>query len=197
MENGNRTFRISYFMSSTAVTYILLSIATINYRNRAEQIAFLFFSSMALISLFSSIICIRLMYDVFGYSKTLGKRPVELKKINVSDSTIMINEIIVPVTFVALVMNRSVFVTVAMILLYQFCQYRVFIGNGFMMNLTFELVGLKVYQVKKTEKDNEQMEYVFTKQGWLEPGQSGDALPLSDPSTATVGIILPPSKAQH
>lgn len=182
-------------MSSTAVTYILLSIATINYRNRAEQIAFLFFSSMALISLLSSIICIRLMYDVFGYSKTLGKRSVELKAINVIDSTIMFNEIIVPVTFVALALNRSVLATVVMILLYQVCQYRVFSGNGFMVNLTLELIGLKVYQVKKTEKYNEEMEYVFAMQKWLGPGQSGDAVPLTDPSTATVGIILPPNKS--
>ena len=195
MAKGNRTFRISYFMSSTVVTYILLSIATINYRNRAEQIAFLFFSSMALISLLSSIICIRLMYDVFGYSKTLGKRSVELKAINVIDSTIMFNEIIVPVTFVALALNRSVLATVVMILLYQVCQYRVFSGNGFMVNLTLELIGLKVYQVKKTEKYNEEMEYVFAMQKWLGPGQSGDAVPLTDPSIATVGIILPPNKS--
>ena len=195
MAKGNRTFRISYFMSSTAVTYILLSIATINYRNRAEQIAFLFFSSMALISLLSSIICIRLMYDVFGYSKVLGKRPVELKPINVMDSTIMFNEIIVPVTFVALVLNRSALATVVMILIYQVCQYRVFSGNGFMVNLTLELIGLRVYQVKKTEKYNEEMEYVFAMQKWLGPGQSGDAVPLTDPSTATVGIILPPNKS--
>lgn len=195
MRNCNRVFKISYFMSSTAVAYILLTIATIDYRNRAEQIAFLFFSLMVLISLFSSIICIRLMYGVFAYSNVLGERPVELKPINVMDSTIMFNEVIVPVTFVALALNRSVLATVVMILLYQVCQYRVFSGNGFMVNLTLELIGLKVYQVKKTEKYNGEMEYVFTMQKWLGPEQSGDAVPLTDPSTATVGIILPPNKS--
>lgn len=95
-----------------------------------------------MISGFSSIVATRGIKATLNYSKKAGTQEVELKPLNAVSSSIMFNEIIVPITFVALAFNRSTVALIIMVVFYQFCQYRVYKGDGFMPNLTLELVGL-------------------------------------------------------
>lgn len=174
MGQCRRTFRIAYFLSSTFVTYLLLTIATIQTTSKAQHIGLYFFAVMAIASGLASIMTIKSVLSTVNYSKTYGTQQVKLKPMGMHSGTIMFNEIITPVTFVALVFNQSVAATVAIIVLYQFCQYRIFSGDGYMPNLTFELVGLKTYQVVKSDTKDSRLECVIAKDEWLKPGNEAN-----------------------
>lgn len=191
MNECRKTFQVGYFLSSTFVTYCLLSIATIDYYNEIEQIGFLFFAVMTLISGITAITTIGSILDTTKFSKTYGTQDVDLKPLNTVSSSIMFNEIIVPVTFVAIAFNKSTIATLAIIVIYQFCQYQVFKGDGFMPNLTLELVGIRAYQVTKSSLEGSRLEYVFAKKQWLKTERFGTAVNLTGNDNATIGVIKP------
>ena len=188
MGQCRRTFRIAYFLSSTFVTYLLLAIATIQPTSKVQRAGFYFFTVMALASGLASIMTIKSVLSTVNYSKTYGTQQVKLKPMGMHSGTIMFNEIITPVTFVALVFNQSVAATVAIIVLYQFCQYRIFSGDGYMPNLTFELVGLKTYQVVKSNAKGSRLEYVIAKDKWLKPVNETTVVNLTGNTNATIGV---------
>lgn len=188
MGQCRRTFRIAYFLSSTFVTYLLLAIATIQPTSKVQRAGFYFFTVMAIASGLASIMTIKSVLSTVNYSKTYGTQQVKLKPMGMHSGTIMFNEIITPVTFVALVFNQSVAATVAIIVLYQFCQYRIFSGDGYMPNLTFELVGLKTYQVVKSNAKGSRLEYVIAKDKWLKPVNETTVVNLTGNTNATIGV---------
>lgn len=188
MDQCRRTFRIAYFLSSTFVTYLLLAIATIQPTSKAQRAGFYFFTVMAIASGLASIMAIKSVLSTVNYSKTYGTQQVKLKPMGMHSGTVMFNEIITPVTFVALVFNQSVAATVAIIVLYQFCQYRIFSGDGYMPNLTFELVGLKTYQVVKSNAKGSRLEYVIAKDKWLKPVNETTVVNLTGNTNATIGV---------
>ena len=192
MDQCRRTFRIAYFLSSTFVTYLLLAIATIQHTSKAQRAGFYFFTVMAIASGLASIMAIKSVLSTVNYSKTYGTQQVKLKPMGMRSGTIMFNEIITPVTFVALAFNQSVAATIAIIVLYQFCQYRIFSGDGYMPNLTFELAGLKTYQVVKNNTKGSRLEYVIAKDKWLKPGNEATVVNLTGNANATIGVAKEP-----
>lgn len=192
MDQCRRTFRIAYFLSSTFVTYLLLAIATIQPTSEAQCAGFYFFTVMAIASGLASIMAIESVLSTINYSKTYGTQRMKLKPMGIRSGTIMFNEIITPVTFVALAFNQSVAATIAIIVLYQFCQYRIFSGDGYMPNLTFELAGLKTYQVVKNNTKGSRLEYVIAKDKWLKPGNEATVVNLTGNANATIGVAKEP-----
>ena len=193
VNNCRKSYQIAYFLSSTFVTYALLVIATIQYQDVMQEIGFYFFCVMTLISGLSGVISIVETRNVCNYSNTYGVQEVKLKPLNTISSSIMFNELIVPVTFVALAFHRSVITTIAIILFYQVCQYQVFKGDGFMPNLTFELAGLKAYEVVSSKYKGSRLEYVFARKEDLDVGMYGTAVNLNR-KNATVGVVEPKKK---
>lgn len=189
MNNCRRLYQIAYFLSSTLVTYLLLSIATFQYHNVTQEIGFYFFIVMTMISALSSVFVVRGIKDILNYSKTLGTQEVEVKPLNAISSSIMFNEIIVPITFVALAFDRSTVTTLFLVVLYQFCQYQVYKGNGFMPNLTLELVGLSTYEVISSTTKDSRLEYVFARKRDLDVGKYGTAVNFTD-GEPTIGVII-------
>lgn len=192
MDQCRRTFRIAYFLSSTFVTYLLLAIATIQPTSKAQRAGFYFFTVMAIASGLASIMAIKSVLSTVNYSKTYGTQQVKLKPMGMRSGTIMFNEIITPVTFVALAFNQSVAATIAIIVLYQFCQYRIFSGDGYMPNLTFELAGLKTHQVVKSNTKGSRLEYVIAKNKWLRSGNEATVVNLTGNANATIGVAKEP-----
>lgn len=189
MNNCRKSYQIAYFLSSTFVTYILLSIATMQYHSTTQEIGFYFFVVMTVISALSSIFVVRGIKGTLNYSKTLGTQEVEVKPLNTISSSIMFNEIIVPVTFVGLAFDRSTVTTLVLVVFYQFCQYQVYKGNGFMPNLTLELVGLSTYEVISSTTKDSRLEYVFARKKDLELGKYGTAVNFTD-GEPTIGVII-------
>lgn len=189
MNNCRKSYQIAYFLSSTFVTYVLLSIATMQYHSITQEIEFYFFATMAMISGFSGIVAIGGIKATLNYSKTLGTQEVEVKPLNTISSSVMFNEIIVPITFVALAFNRSTATTLFLVVFYQFCQYQVYKGNGFMPNLTLELVGLSTYEVVSSTTKDSRLEYVFARKKDLELGKYGTAVNFTD-GEPTIGVII-------
>lgn len=192
MDQCRRSFRIAYFLSSTFVTYLLLTIATIQPTSKAQHIGLYFFATMAIVSGLASIMAIKSVLSTVNYSKTYGTQQVKLKPMGIHSGTIMFNEIITPVTFVALAFNQSAAATIAIIVLYQFCQYRIFSGDGYMSSLTFELAGLKTYQVVKNNTKGSRLEYVIAKDKWLKPGNEATVVNLTGNANATIGVAKEP-----
>lgn len=192
MGQCRRIFRIAYFLSSTFVTYLLLAIATIQRTSKAQRAGFYFFTVMAIASGLASIMAIKSVLSTVNYSKTYGTQQVKLKPMGMHSGTVMFNEIITPVTFVALAFNQSVAATIAIIVLYQFCQYRIFSGDGYMPNLTFELAGLKTYQVVKSNTKGSRLEYVIAKDKWLKPSNEATVVNLTGNANATIGVAKEP-----
>lgn len=191
MNQCRKTFQVGYFLSSTFVTYCLLSIATIQYQNTTQQIGFLFFATMTMISGLTTITTIKSILDTIKFSKNYGTQDVNLKPLNTISSSIMFNEIIVPVTFVAIAFNKSTISTLYIIVIFQFCQYQVFKGDGFMPNLTLELVGINAYQVVKSSKKDSRLEYVFGKKKWLNAKMDNEAVNLTGSNNSMIGVIKP------
>ena len=72
----------------------------------------------------------------------------------------------------------------------MFPEARLFIAEQFTPNLTFELAGLKAYEVVSSKYKGSRLEYVFARKEDLDVGMYGTAVNLNT-MNATVGIVEP------